>query len=119
LNKPGPLTPEERKIMEAHAEESYRICLPLKKSLGAALEAIYYHHEKLDGSGYPEGLKSAEIPMVARIMAVVDIYDALVSDRPYRNAISPEQSMRILNQMVADGKLDADIVGHLTAIIVG
>ncbi len=119
LNKPGPLTPDERKIMEAHAEESYKICLPLKKSLGAALQAIYYHHEKLDGSGYPEGLKSLEIPMVARIMAVVDIYDALVSDRPYRKAMSPEQSLRILNEMAVDGKLDADIVGHLTAIIVG
>jgi HD-GYP domain-containing protein (c-di-GMP phosphodiesterase class II) len=82
-----------------------------------ALEAIYYHHEKLDGSGYPEGLKGDEIPMVARIMAVVDIYDALVGERPYRKAMSPEKGLGILNQMAADGKLDADVVANLTAIM--
>jgi len=117
LNKPGPLLPKEREIMEGHAEASYKICLPLKKSLGVALEAIYYHHEKLDGSGYPEGLKGDEIPMVARIMAVVDIYDALVGERPYRKAMSPEKGLGILNQMAADGKLDADVVANLTAIM--
>ncbi len=117
LNKPGPLLPGEREIMERHAEASYKICLPLKKSLGVALEAIHYHHEKLDGSGYPEGLKGDEIPMVARIMAVVDIYDALVSERPYRKAMSTEKSLNILNQMATDGKLDADIVANLTAVM--
>jgi putative two-component system response regulator len=117
LNKPGPLLPNEREIMEGHAEASYKICLPLKKILGVALEAIYYHHEKLDGSGYPEGLKSDEIPMVARIMAVVDIYDALVNERPYREAMSPEKSLSMLSQMAAAGKLDADVVANLTAVM--
>jgi putative two-component system response regulator len=118
LNKPGPLTPDEREIMEAHAIAGYKICLPFKKSLGVALDVICYHHEKLDGSGYPEGLKKDEIPMVARIMAVVDIFDALVTDRPYRKGMSVEEAVKIINGMVADGKLDSDVVRNFIETIV-
>ncbi len=117
LNKPGPLTPGEREIMEAHAKSGYKICLPLKKSLGEALDAICYHHEKLDGSGYPEGLIKDEIPMVARIMAVVDIYDALVTDRPYRKGMGVEKAVGIINGMTADGKLDPDVVQNFMETI--
>jgi putative two-component system response regulator len=117
LNKPGPLTPGEREIMEAHALSGYKICLPLKKSLGEALDVICYHHEKLDGTGYPEGLSRAEIPMVARIMAVADIYDALVTDRPYRKGMPAGEAVRIINQMAADGKLDPDVVRKFTETI--
>ncbi len=117
LNKPGPLTPEERKIMEAHAESGYKICIPLKKSLGEALDVICSHHEKLDGSGYPAGLMKDDIPPVARIMAVVDIYDALVSDRPYRKGMRREDALEVIYGMNAEGKLDPEVVRNFVEMI--
>ena len=113
LNKLGPLDRKEWKIMENHPRVGANICAPLKKNLGAALEAIWYHHEKLDGSGYPEGLKGKNIPAVARVMAVVDIYDALVSDRPYRKAMSRGEALEILREEAREGKLDKAVVEHL------
>jgi putative two-component system response regulator len=110
LNKPGALLPDEWEIMKEHSEIGYQICYPLKKSLGAALDVIRYHHEKLDGTGYPFGLKGDEIPMVARIMAVVDIYDALVTDRPYRKGMSLSDGLKLLAEMVYEGKLDKAVV---------
>ena len=117
LNKPGPLTPEERKIMEAHAESGFKICIPLKKSPGEALDVIRSHHEKLDGSGYPAGLMKDDIPMVARIMAVVDIYDALVSDRPYRKSMNQKDAIKVINKMTAERKLDPEVVRNFAAMI--
>jgi len=117
LNKPGPLTPEERKIMEAHAESGYKIVFPLKKSLGEAVDVIWSHHEMLDGSGYPAGLKKDDIPIVARIMAVVDIYDALVSDRPHRGGMSREDALEIIKGMTAQGKLDPEVVQNFVSSI--
>ena len=99
--------------MKSHPRVSADICAPLKRNLGAALEAIWYHHEKLDGSGYPEGLKEENIPAVARVMAVVDIYDALVSDRSYHKAMSREKAFEILRGEVREGKLDKEVVEHL------
>lgn len=84
LNKPGPLDEHEWELMKTHSDVGYRICLPIMHTFGKALDGIRHHHEKLDGGGYPDGLKGEQISLVARIMAVVDIYDALVSDRPYR-----------------------------------
>ena len=82
LNKPGPLSPEERETIKTHPVIGWRMAEPLAPTLKGALEVIRHHHEKLDGSGYPDGLKDSEISAVARIMAVADIYDALVTDRP-------------------------------------
>jgi putative two-component system response regulator len=82
LLKPGPLTPEERKIMEQHTITGERICAPLR-SFRHVLPIIRHHHEKWDGSGYPDGLKSEQIPLTARILQITDIYDALTTDRPY------------------------------------
>jgi len=110
LNKPGPLDPKEWEIMKGHTEAGQRICLPLKKNLGRALNVIQHHHEKLDGSGYPHGLKGEEIPIEARIMAVVDIYDALVTDRSYRKKMEKEKAFEILRQKVREGKLDKKVV---------
>ena len=87
--------------------------MPLKKSLGEALDIIRHHHEKLDGSGYPDGLKADEISMPVRIMSAVDIYDALVTDRPYRNAMSQEVAFTILRKEVEEGKLDKVVVENL------
>jgi putative two-component system response regulator len=110
LNKPGPLTDKEFEIMKTHADIGYKICSPLKKNLGPALDVIRHHHEKLDGSGYPDGLKGDEIPMVARIMAVADIYDALITDRPYRKGMSKEKAFGIINKEAGEGKLDPEVV---------
>lgn len=117
LNKSGPLNDDEWKIMKGHPEIGYKICLPLKKNLGKALDVVRHHHEKLDGSGYPDGLKHDEISMVARIMAVADIYDALVTDRPYRKAMSKGKALNIMCGEAESGKLDADVVKSLYILI--
>ena len=85
LNKPGPLTDEEWIIMREHPLNALSL-LSKSKYLLPALDIPYCHHEKWDGSGYPRGLKGEAIPLAARIFAVVDVWDALISDRPYRNA---------------------------------
>ncbi len=110
LNKPGQLTAKEWDLMKTHSHVGYKICLPLKKNLGLALTVIRHHHDKLDGSGYPDGLKGQEIPAVARVMAVVDIYDALITDRPYRKALSREKALFILREEAQSGKLDEKMV---------
>ncbi len=89
LLKPGPLTLEERKIMEQHTIAGERICAPLR-SFRLVLPIIRHHHEKWDGSGYPDGLKGEGIPLAARILQITDIYDALTTDRPYRKALPSE-----------------------------
>ena len=113
LNKSDSLDPDESEHLRTHAEEGYKICLPLKKNLGEALEIIRHHHEKLDGSGYPDGLKGDEISMPVRIMSAVDIYDALVIDRPYRKAMPQEKAFAILHQEAQEGRLDNDVVMNL------
>ena len=113
LNKPGPLNEQEWEKMKTHPDVGYKICSPLEKNLGLALDVIRHHHEKLDGSGYPDGLKGDEIPMVGRIMAVADIYDALITDRPYRKGMSRDSAFEILNKEASEGKLDTTIVDCL------
>ncbi|MBN1931849.1 MAG: diguanylate cyclase [Desulfobacterales bacterium] len=113
LNKPGPLNRQEWEIMQAHPYIGYKICLPLQKNLGIALDIIRHHHEKLDGSGYPDGLTANEISMVARIMSVADIYDALITDRPYRKGMNQKNAFKILSQEAEQGKLDKKVVKYL------
>jgi putative two-component system response regulator len=117
LNKPGPLNSQEWEVMKSHPDAGYKICLPLKKNLGPALKVIRHHHEKLDGSGYPDGLKGEDICITARIMAVVDIYDALITERPYRKAMPIEEAIAILRKEATEGKLDKKVVGHLLDIV--
>ena len=85
LLKPGPLTDEEWVIMKKHPVLAYEMLSPIQY-LRSALDIPYHHHEKWDGTGYPLGLKGEQIPLAARIFAVVDVWDALCSDRPYRPA---------------------------------
>jgi cyclic di-GMP phosphodiesterase len=118
LRKPGKLTPEERKIMEEHPVVGERICAPLK-SFRNVLPIIRHHHEKLDGTGYPDGLKGSAIPLTARILSTVDIYDALTTDRPYRTAFSREQALATLYQEVARGWWDRDLVRELEVLLDG
>ncbi len=97
LRKPGPLTEEEWKIMHQHPRLAYEMLSPVVY-LRQALEIPYYHHEKWDGSGYPQRLKGEQIPLTARIFAIVDVYDALTSDRPYRSAWSKEKVLDYIRQ---------------------
>lgn len=106
LNKPGRLTDEEYKVVQSHPVVSYNIVIPLQQILGKALDAIRYHHEKLDGSGYPYKLSGTTIPISARIMAVADIYDALTTDRPYRKGMSEAKALSIMQNDCTAGKLD-------------
>ncbi len=91
LLKPGPLTDEEWVKMKKHPTFAYELLSPIRY-LGNALDIPYCHHEKWDGSGYPRGLKGTQIPLVARIFAVVDVWDALTSNRPYRPAWTKEKA---------------------------
>ncbi|MCL4558996.1 MAG: GAF domain-containing protein [Chloroflexi bacterium] len=97
LLKPGPLTPEEWTIMRQHPGHAYHLLYPIN-FLRGALDIPYCHHEKWDGTGYPRSLKGEEIPLAARIFAVVDVWDALRSDRPYRKAWSEEEVWEYLHQ---------------------
>lgn len=119
LNKPGPLDGHEWEVMKQHCDIGHRICHPLGKTLGPALEVIRSHHEKLDGSGYPDGLSSGRIPPVVRIMAVADIYDALITERPYRSALSQEEAFEILNKDSEEGKLDPTVVEIMIQMVIG
>ena len=109
LAKPGPLTEDERKIVEQHPVIGESICAPLK-SLRHILPVIRHHHERMDGSGYPDGLHGDRIPLKARILQIADIYDALTTDRPYRDALSPHEALDVLSQEAGRGWLDQWLV---------
>jgi HD-GYP domain-containing protein (c-di-GMP phosphodiesterase class II) len=92
LLKEGKLTEEEWEVMRKHPDFAREMLLPIRYLRGA-LDIPYFHHERWDGKGYPCSLKGEEIPLTARIFAVVDVWDALTSDRPYRAAWSPEKTL--------------------------
>jgi HD-GYP domain-containing protein (c-di-GMP phosphodiesterase class II) len=91
LSKKGPLDTNEWAIMRKHPVFAYNMLSPIKY-LTPALEIPYCHHEKWDGTGYPRGLAGEQIPLAARVFAVADVWDALTSERPYRNAWSKEKT---------------------------
>jgi PAS domain S-box-containing protein/putative nucleotidyltransferase with HDIG domain len=97
LHKAGKLTESEWNIMRQHPTFAYKMLSPIAY-LKRALDISYYHHEKWDGTGYPQGLKGEEIPLAARIFAIVDVFDALTSDRPYRKAWSYEETYRYIEE---------------------
>jgi len=97
LHKPGPLSESEWKVMRQHPVYAYQMLFPITY-LKRSLEIPYCHHEKWDGSGYPRKLKEDEIPLSARVFAVVDVYDALTSDRPYRAAWPDEEARRYIQK---------------------
>jgi response regulator RpfG family c-di-GMP phosphodiesterase len=97
LLKPGPLTDEEREIMQRHVQIGYDLVKGIP-FLADAAEIIFAHHERCDGSGYPRGLKTEEIPVGARIFAVADTFDAMTSDRPYRRALPFETSRDVIER---------------------
>ena len=103
LLKPGPLTPAEFQLMKKHTEIGDMLCAPLQ-SLRTVRPIILCHHERLNGSGYPAGLKGDEVPLLAQIVGIVDVYDALTSQRPYRGALPSESAARHLMREVEEGK---------------
>jgi putative two-component system response regulator len=113
LAKPGPLSQEERKIVEQHPAIGENICAPLK-SLRHVLPVIRHHHERMDGSGYPDGLRGDRIPLKARILQIADIYDALTTDRPYRDALQPQEALEVLSQEARRGWLDQWLVSRFS-----
>jgi HD-GYP domain-containing protein (c-di-GMP phosphodiesterase class II) len=108
LFKPGKLTPEEWEIMRAHPARGEEICRPLI-SLHGALPLIRHHHERWDGTGYPDGLRGTEIPLLARVLQVVDIYDALTHTRPYKHAYASAHALEILQEETGRGWRDPEI----------
>jgi putative two-component system response regulator len=116
LLKPGPLDATERKLIEDHPIVGERICEPLK-SFRHVLPIIRSHHEKQDGSGYPDRLRGSEIPLEARILQTVDIYDSLTTARPYRAALSQEKALEIMWEETRRGWWDAELVDALQEML--
>ena len=115
LRKPGKLENDEWEIMKQHPVIGAEKVLAPNEALSHLIPIVKYHHEHIDGSGYPEGLKGDEIPLSARIVAVADTYHALISDRPYRKGMTVEKACEILQE--GAGKMwDSDLVRHFIAI---
>ena len=109
LFKPGALTASEWVVMRSHAVRGEEICRHMK-SLDSVLPIIRHHHERWDGSGYPDGLRGEQIPQLARILQIADIYDALISPRAYKRAFSPEEALSLLEKETRCGWRDPEIV---------
>jgi putative two-component system response regulator len=109
LFKAGPLTKEEWDIMKSHPERGERICGNLR-SLASVLPIIRSHHERWDGSGYPDGLAGRDIPLLAQVMQMADIYDALTTARPYKRAFTAEEALRIMWEETTKGWRDPELM---------
>lgn len=109
LRKPGPLTEEEWAVMRSHTVKGEELCRPMK-SLQKVLPIIRSHHERWDGSGYPDGLKGDKIPLVARILQLTDVYDALTTARPYKPALTHDEAVREIAEEASRGWRDPVLV---------
>ena len=116
LLKPGPLTPGETAVMRKHPVVGERICAPLK-TLRLVLPIIRHHHEKRDGSGYPDGLSGEDIPLAARILQLADVYDALTTDRPYRTAVPSEVALGMMDEESRLGWWDHEFFAEFREMI--
>jgi putative two-component system response regulator len=116
LKKGSDLTPAEWTIMKQHPITGEKICRPLK-SLRLVLPIIRHHHEHSDGSGYPDGLRAGEIPLLPRILQVVDIYDALRTERPYKPALGHEQAAVTMRDEAQSGLWDEELVAEFFGML--
>jgi len=116
LKKGTNLTPEEWAIMKRHPVTGETICQPLK-SLRLVLPIIRSHHEHSDGSGYPDGLQRSEIPLLARVLQVVDVYDALRTQRPYKAALSHEQAAITMREEARAGYWDEQLTREFLSML--
>lgn len=108
LDKPGRLTAKEYELVKKHPDRGGTILGPIRKMKGV-LPIIIHHHEKMNGLGYPDGLKAGEIPLLARILAVADSYDSMIADRPYRPSLGQAHALAELQSQVGT-QFDADVV---------
>jgi putative two-component system response regulator len=103
LLKPGPLTGDETQMMQRHTVVGDMVCAPLQ-SLRRVRPIVLSHHERLDGSGYPSALQGDDVPLLAQLVGIVDVYDSMISDRPYRTAFSPDRAAQHLREQAQEGK---------------
>jgi putative nucleotidyltransferase with HDIG domain len=115
LEKPGPLTPEERRLMEEHPVIGERI-LANVDDYDEIAQIVRHHHERVDGEGYPDRLAAQDIPLISRIIAVADAYDAMISDRPYRDAM-PSDVARLRIARAVGKQFDTTVVAAFEAIL--
>ncbi len=118
LHKRGNLTEKELMVVKEHVLIGENICMPLY-SARKVLPLIRHHHERWDGTGFPDGLKGEEIPFLARLLAVVDTYDAMVSMRPYRAPFSKEEALAMMEGERYEGQWDPEIIGRFIEMIRG
>jgi HD-GYP domain-containing protein (c-di-GMP phosphodiesterase class II) len=116
LDKPGPLTAEETLIVRTHPAKGVALCSGLNLSL-TAMQCILFHHERADGSGYPGGVGSGEIPLAAMAVGLVDVFAALTSARPYASAVSPFEALRIMRDM--KGAFDTELFKRFVMVLSG
>jgi putative two-component system response regulator len=116
VDKPGTLTSEEFELMKQHTLWGEALCRPVR-AFRRLLPIIRHHHEQMDGRGYPDGLQGSEVPFLARIIAVVELYDALSSDRPYRRRLPPNEVVRHIREYGARQWLDPQVVAEFLAML--
>jgi putative two-component system response regulator len=116
LLKPGKLTPDEWEIMRQHVSIGEKICQPLRTMRGV-VPIIRCHHERWDGSGYPNGLVGDQIPLLAQIFQLIDIYDALTSERPYKRAFTHTEALAILDEETAKGWRNPELMKQFKLFI--
>jgi putative two-component system response regulator len=116
LMKAGPLTAEEREVIQRHPVVGGELLAPMK-TMAKSLPIVRHHHEKLDGSGYPDGLSGADLPLAVRIVTIADIYDALTTKRVYREALSPETAYEIFDGEIRRGWWDREVLRELQAAL--
>ena len=110
LLKPGPLTADEYDIVKQHTVIGDRLCGGLR-SLARVRPIVRHHHERVDGSGYPDGLRGDQVPLLAQIIGIVDVFDALITARPYKPALRPTEAVEELVAEAARGWRRPDLVG--------
>jgi putative two-component system response regulator len=116
LLKPGPLSAEERRVIEEHPVTGDEICKPIR-SFRRVRPIIRHHHERMDGSGYPDGLRGDEIPVTARVLHVVDVFDALITARPYKPAFPLDRALSTLQDEARRGWQDREIVSSFCDLV--
>jgi putative two-component system response regulator len=115
LNKAGPRTGAEYEVIKEHPVQGVRMVGALQ-SMADVIPMIRWHHERLDGSGYPDGLRGDQIPLLVRLLTIADSYDAMASVRPYRDGLPHDECLRRLRADADSGKIDSDLVEEFSAI---